>query len=79
LEELTKLLKPRITIEHIKEVEIMPKIVVEVAYEEIQRSPTYESGFALRFPRVKTIRNDKGPGDVDTIEKVERLYSLQKK
>jgi len=79
LEELTKLLKPHITKEHIKEIEITPKIVVEVAYEEIQRSPTYESGFALRFPRVKNIRIDKGPSDVDTIDKVERLYQMQRK
>ncbi|MDP7282698.1 MAG: ATP-dependent DNA ligase, partial [Candidatus Undinarchaeales archaeon] len=74
LEELTNLLKPNITEENINTVEITPKIIVEVGYEEIQRSPTYESGFALRFPRVKTIRNDKGPSDTDTIDKVERLY-----
>jgi DNA ligase-1 len=79
LEELTKLLKPNITEEHIKELVITPKIVVEVGYEEIQRSPTYESGFALRFPRVKTIRTDKGVEDADTIDKVERLYQMQKK
>jgi len=79
LEELTMLLKPNITKENIKEIEIKPKIVVEVAYEEIQRSPTYESGFALRFPRVKNIRTDKGLSDVDTIDKVERLYQLQRK
>jgi DNA ligase-1 len=57
----------------------MPKVIVEVGYEEIQRSPTYESGFALRFPRVKTIRTDKGAEDADTLDKVERLFNMQKK
>tara|TARA_Y100000034_G_scaffold100945_1_gene124862 strand:+ start:3930 stop:5654 length:1725 start_codon:yes stop_codon:yes gene_type:complete len=79
LEELTKILTPNITEEHIKRVELMPKVIVEVGYEEIQRSPTYESGFALRFPRVKTIRTDKGAEDADTLDKVERLFNMQKK
>ncbi len=79
LEKLTKTLTPLITKEHIKEVEITPKIIVEISYEEIQRSPTYESGYALRFPRVKTIRSDKGASDADTMDKVERIYDIQRK
>ena len=50
-----------------------PTIVVEVAYEEIQRSPTYTSGYALRFPRLVRIRSDKGVEDIDTLERIESL------
>ena len=49
--ELTKKIKPLITKEHGRSVEIKPKIVVTIVYQNIQRSPTYKSGFALRFPR----------------------------
>lgn len=56
---------------------VKPEIVVEVAFNEIQRSPHYPSGFALRFARIKNIRYDKSPEDADTIEKVNQLYELQ--
>ena len=78
LEEMTKLLKPLILIENGNEVKIKPKIVVEVAYEEIQKSPTYSSGWALRFPRFLRVRWDKGPDEADTIERIERLAEMQK-
>ena len=58
---------------------IRPKIVLEIAFEEIQKSPTYDSGFALRFPRFIRIRNDKGPEEADTIQRIERVYSQQLK
>lgn len=58
-------------------VRVRPEIVVEVAYNEIQRSPHYDSKFALRFARVKRIRTDKGVEQVDTIERVRRLYEKQ--
>ena len=57
---------------------IKPKIVVEVAYEEIQKSPTYSSGWALRFPRFVRLRNDKRLEDADDIERIKRLYEMQK-
>ena len=78
-EEMTGLLKPLIISEKGKEVRIKPKIVIEVGYEEIQKSPTYESGFALRFPRVLGIREDKGPHEASTLDYVGRLYAGQKK
>ncbi len=79
-EELTKLLKPLIIEGQGKHVKVKPKIVIEVAYEEIQKSPSYSSGYALRFPRV--IRNrssEKSVDDINTLEDVERLYGQQKK
>jgi DNA ligase-1 len=58
-------------------VQVQPKLVVEVAFNEIQRSLNYESGYALRFARIKQIREDKGPKEADTLEKVKELYENQ--
>jgi DNA ligase-1 len=61
-------------------VRIKPKVVVEVGYEEIQKSPNYESGYALRFPRLIRDRTmDKGPEEADTIERVRELFKSQGK
>lgn len=81
LEELTKKLKPLIIEEKGKQLKIKPKVVVEVAYEEIQESPKYPSGYALRFPRLLRIRDpeDKGPEDINTIDDIKELYRQQKK
>ena len=73
LEELTDLLEPHILAEDGTEVEIEPAVVFEVGYEEIQVSPTYESGYALRFPRFVGVREDKAPDDADSIDRVDRL------
>ena len=78
-EEMTKLLKPLIISEKGKEVKVKPKIAIEVGYEEIQKSPTYASGYALRFPRVVNLRNDRGPDEASSLDYVEKLYASQKK
>ncbi len=77
--EMTKLLKPLIIKEEEKTATVKPKIVIEVAFEEIQRSPTYDSGYALRFPRVIGLRIDKSPEDASTLRMVEKDYNGQKK
>ncbi|MCK4335918.1 MAG: ATP-dependent DNA ligase, partial [Candidatus Aenigmarchaeota archaeon] len=77
-EDLTKQLKPFMEKEKGKSVKIKPKIVIEVAYEEIQKSPNYSSGYALRFPRLLKIRVDKSPSDADDVEKMEKLYHQQR-
>ncbi|MEM2842150.1 MAG: ATP-dependent DNA ligase [Thermoproteota archaeon] len=56
---------------------VRPSIVVEVAFSEVQRSPHYKSGFALRFARIVRIRDDKSPKDADTIERVRQIYERQ--
>ena len=75
--QLTKLLKPHITKQEGKIVKIKPIVVVEIAYEEIQKSPTYSSGYALRFPRVIRIRYDRNAKDIDTIDRIKEIYSKQ--
>jgi DNA ligase 1 len=68
--DLTKKLKPLITKEHGRQVEIKPKIVVTILYQNIQRSPTYSSGFALRFPRIIALRPDRSEKDAATVKEV---------
>ncbi len=77
LKELTSSLKPLIEYEEGQKVMLKPMLVVEVAYQEIQRSPNYESGYALRFPRVVRIRDDKSSREADTIDRLISLYNHQ--
>lgn len=58
-------------------VRVRPEVVVEVEYNEIQKSPTYPSGFALRFARIARIREDKGPGQATTLDELRQLYARQ--
>lgn len=78
LYELTERLKPLIIREEGKTVWFKPELVVEVAYEEIQESPKYESGFALRFPRLVRIREDRSPEEIDTLDRIKRLFLEQR-
>ncbi|MFI5259911.1 MAG: ATP-dependent DNA ligase, partial [Candidatus Limnocylindrales bacterium] len=54
--------------------QVEPAIVVEVAFDVIQRSNRHQSGFALRFPRIVGLRPDKSPTEIDTLANVERLH-----
>ena len=58
-------------------VHVKPEIVVEVAHNEVQKSPRYKSGFALRFARIAKFRDDKTPEDADTIQRLRKLYEKQ--
>ena len=58
-------------------VTVRPEVVVEVAYNEIQRSPQYSSGFALRFARITSIRDDKSPEQATTLAELQNLYERQ--
>lgn len=78
-EELTKILKPLIIKEEGKTVYVKPKIVVSVTYQEIQSSPNYSSGFALRFPRFTALRPDRNPNDIATLKEVEEDFEGQKR
>jgi DNA ligase-1 len=56
---------------------VRPEIVVEIAFNELQASPQYPGGLALRFARVKRYRPDKRPGEADTIDTVRAIYAAQ--
>ncbi len=75
---MTEVLKPLIVSEKGKEVRLKPEIVIEVTYEEIQKSNAYESGYALRFPRFVRVREERSVDDIDNIETLEKLYKKQR-
>jgi DNA ligase-1 len=56
---------------------VEPKIVLEVAFNNLMRSDRHESGYALRFPRIVRLRGDKRPEEADTMERVREIYEKQ--
>jgi DNA ligase-1 len=53
---------------------VKPEVVLEVAFDSIQHSKRHASGYALRFPRIVNIRDDKPVDEIDTLQRVEELY-----
>lgn len=76
--ELSKMSEPLITRKVGRKVEMVPSIILEVAFSEIVKSPEYESGYSLRFPVVKRIRTDISIDDIDTVERVESMFANMK-
>ena len=58
---------------------VEPKIVLEVAFNNMMRSDRHESGYALRFPRIVRLRRDKSAEDADTVERAQQIYENQQK
>jgi len=56
---------------------VVPEVVVEIAFDRVTRSPRHRSGFAMRFPRIVRIRDDKTPAEIDTLATVEALFGEQ--
>lgn len=56
---------------------VVPEVVVEIAFDRIMRSARHRSGFAMRFPRIVRIRDDKTPAEIDTLATVEALFGEQ--
>jgi len=56
---------------------VVPEVVVEIAFDRIMRSTRHRSGFAMRFPRIVRIRDDKTPAEIDTLATVEALFGEQ--
>jgi len=75
--QMTERLKELSIREEHGKVMVEPEIVVEVAYNEIQKSPKYKCGMALRFARITRIRDDKSPEEADTVQKVREIYEKQ--
>jgi len=70
--EMTKKLQELETHEDGREILVQPKIIVTVQYQDIQKSTNYASGYALRFPRIKALRPDRGIDDIATVEEVRK-------
>jgi DNA ligase 1 len=77
INEMTERLKQIIVEDNGNRILVKPEIVLEVAFDTIQKSDRHNSGFALRFPRIKNIRIDKSLKDIDTLEKVRQIYKNQ--
>ena len=74
LAELTNLMKKYKIVEKGTKIDVEPRIILEIAYSEIVKSPEYEAGYSLRFPVVKRIREDKGLSDIDTVERLKSMF-----
>jgi len=75
--EMTKRLKELTIKEEGRRVIVVPQVVVEILYNEIQKSPKYKCGMALRFARISRTREDKTPKEADTIQRVREIYERQ--
>ncbi len=75
--EMTERLKELVVKEEHRKVVVIPKIVVEVLYNEVQKSQKYKCGMTLRFARIKRVRADKTLEEADTIQRVREIYERQ--
>ncbi|MEJ7607603.1 MAG: ATP-dependent DNA ligase [Bryobacteraceae bacterium] len=74
IRELTKIFRTAALERYGRVTLVKPEVVLEVAFDGVQKSPRHKSGYALRFPRILHWRKDKGPEDADTLERVRELY-----
>jgi DNA ligase-1 len=79
LRELTARLEPSIISTRGRDVEIEPSVVIEVDFQDIQRTARYASGYALRIPRFKRVRTDKSTREADNLERLKRLYKQMRR
>src|SRR5918996_1063267 len=77
IDEMTSKLKSLMVKDDGYKITVKPEIVLEIAFDSIQKSDRHDSGFALRFPRIKNIRDDKTVADIDTLEKDKQIYERQ--
>jgi DNA ligase-1 len=74
LRELTARLSPSIIATRGHDVELEPTVVIEVDFQDIQKTARYHSGYALRIPRFKRVRTDKSTREADNLERLKRLF-----
>ena len=77
IHQMTKRLKSIMRKDEGIRIIVKPEIVLEVAFDSIQKSNRHDSGFALRFPRIKNIREDKSVSNIDSLQKVKQIYEKQ--
>jgi len=78
IQEMTERMKELTEEDHGYRRSVRPEVVIEVAFDSIQKSTRHDSGYALRFPRIKRIRADKSVAEIDTIDSVAAIFSKQK-
>ncbi len=76
IEELTEHFKKHTVSKERRKRKVEPNVVLEIAFDAIRRSPRHDSGLALRFPRIKAIRHDKGVDEIDTLRSAEALLKV---
>jgi len=79
IERLTKHFQSTTTARYGPVHTVEPTIVLEIAFDRIQESARHKSGYALRFPRIAHLRDDKTVSDISTIDEVRRIYEGQLK
>lgn len=77
IHQMTKRLKSLMIKDEGIRIIVKPEIVLEVAFDSIQKSNRHDSGFALRFPRIKNVREDKSVSNIDSLQKVKQIYEKQ--
>jgi DNA ligase 1 len=75
--QMTKRLKSIMIKDEGTRIIVKPQVVLEIAFDSIQKSNRHDSGFALRFPRIKSIREDKNVSDIDSLQKVKQIFFLK--
>jgi len=75
IKDLTKILRSASTEKFGRVILVKPEVVLEVAFDGVQKSPRHKSGYALRFPRILRWRKDKKADESDDIARVEALYN----
>ncbi|MCX7837355.1 MAG: ATP-dependent DNA ligase [candidate division WOR-3 bacterium] len=78
-DEITKILLTKKIEEREWGIVVKPEIVVEVFFSEIEKSPFYESGYALRFARINRIRYDKSPYEIATIDEIIKIFEEERR
>src|SRR4029079_17242166 len=76
IEQLTEHFEERTLSERGHVRTVAPDVVLEIAFDSIQRSQRHDSGLALRFPRIKAIRRDKTPEEIDTLAYARKLAGV---
>ncbi len=76
MENLMNLLKPLKTEEKNGIIKFEPKIIIQIRYQEIQKSTTYNSGYALRFPRIISLREDKLLEEINTVSDIRNFNTI---
>jgi DNA ligase-1 len=74
LRELTARLEPAVISTRGRDVEVEPEVVIEVDFQDIQKTARYRAGYALRIPRFKRVRTDKSTREADDLARLKRLY-----